>query len=190
MAKSGVAHVTIKLKKGLKSLRRKEELAVVMAAIARVNGGGRVRIVEFSIMSNHVHMLVEARNSADLSKGMASLNTGLGMRLNRLWDRVGEGSVFLERFHLEVIKSPTQMRRVLTYVLRNDVRHGLGLGRLDPCSSAMSFGGFVERQGGPKRACVSAEAQTWLLRMGWMEAGPKGLLSIHDFPKGGPVLEA
>ncbi|QDV07974.1 hypothetical protein Poly30_35100 [Planctomycetes bacterium Poly30] len=40
-------------------------------------------IVEFSVMSNDVHLVVEAENSADLSKGMASLNTGLG--LNRLW---------------------------------------------------------------------------------------------------------
>ena len=81
MAKSGVALVTIKLKKGLKSLRRTVELAVVMAAIARVNAGGDVRIVEFSIMSNHIHLIVEARDSAHLSKGMASFNTGLNTQL-------------------------------------------------------------------------------------------------------------
>ena len=190
MAKSGVALVTIKLKKGLKSLRRTVELAVVMAAIARVNAGGDVRIVEFSIMSNHIHLIAEAKDSARLSKGMASFNTGLGMRLNRLWDRVGQGSVFLERFHLEVIKSPTQMRNVLTYVLRNDVHHRMGLGGLDPCSSAVSFGGFVERQGGAKVPCVSVEAQTWLLRVGWMEAGRKGLLTIQDFSRISKVLRA
>ena len=89
-------------------------------------------------MSNHIHLIVEARDSAHLSKGMASFNTGLGMRLNRLWDRVGQGSVFLERFHLEVITSPTQMRNVLTYVLRNDVHHRMGLKGLDPCSRSLS----------------------------------------------------
>ncbi|WP_419191405.1 hypothetical protein [Saltatorellus ferox] len=70
-------------------------MAVVRAAIARVNQGKLIRIVEFSVMSNHVHLIAEAENSGDLSKGMASLNTGLGF--------------------------------------------------LDPCSSAMSFGGFAER---------------------------------------------
>ncbi|WP_419190715.1 transposase [Saltatorellus ferox] len=79
-----MAHVTIKLKRGFRSLRKKEEMAVLRAAIARVNQGELVRIVEFSVMSNHVHLIVEAENSGDLSKGMASLNTGLG--LNRLWD--------------------------------------------------------------------------------------------------------
>ena len=141
-------------------------------------------------MSNHIHLIAEARDSAHLSKGMASFNTGLGMRLNRLWDRVGQGSVFLERFHLEVITSPTQMRNVLTYVLRNDVHHRMGLKGLDPCSSAVSFGGFVERQGGPKVPCVSVEAQTWLLRVGWMEAGRKGLLTIQDSPRVAKVLRA
>jgi REP element-mobilizing transposase RayT len=89
MKKTGVAHVTVKLKKGFRSLRRKDELAIIKAAIGRVNGGEDVRIIEFSVMSNHIHLIVEASNSADLSKGMASLNTGLGMRLNRLWGRVG-----------------------------------------------------------------------------------------------------
>ncbi|QDV05413.1 Transposase IS200 like protein [Planctomycetes bacterium Poly30] len=188
--KGGVAHVTIKPKKGFRSLRMDEEMAVVKAAIARVNRGGLVRIVEFSVMSNHVHLIVEAENSGDLSKGMASLNTGLGMRLNRLWGRVRPGSVFAERFHLEVITSPTQMRNVLKYVLRNDVHHGLGLGVLDPCSSAMSFGGFAERRGASKVDCVSVEARSWLLRTGWMKGGGRGLLTIHDIPRVTGVLQA
>jgi len=151
--------------------------------MARVNAGEDVRVVEFSVMSNHIHLIVEAENSGRLSKGMASLNTGLGMRLNRLWGRVRQGSVFAERFHMEVIESPTQMRNVLAYVLRNDVHHGLGLGGLDPCSSAVSFGGFRERQDRSRPACVSVEAQTWLLRVGWKMGGSKGLLSIRDLPR-------
>lgn len=190
MRKSDIAHVTVKLKKGLPSLRGREERAIVEAAIARVNGGKDFRIVEYSIQSNHIHLVVEVSNSADLSRGMTSLNTGLGMRLNRLWCRVGAGSVFVDRFHLEVVNNPTQVRNLLVYVLRNDVHHGLGLVGLDPCSSAPSFGGFQERQGGPKSPCVSAKAQTWLLRVGWTGVGPKGLLSIHGSPRRQGVLLA
>ena len=84
--------MTVKLKAGLPSLRSTEALAVVLAAIGRVNKGGVIRIVEFSVQSNHVHLIVEAAKSADLSRGMASLNTGLGMRLNRIWRRTGQGS--------------------------------------------------------------------------------------------------
>ena len=175
MKKSDVAHVTIKLKKGLPSLRGGEALAVVLAAIRRVNQGERIQIVEFSVQSNHVHLIVEAANSADLSRGMASLNTGLGMRLHRLWNRTGEGSIFKERFHLVVIQNPTQMRHALNYVLRNDVHHGMDLRTLDPCSSAASFGGWQELQGAEAKArtaraareCVTTAPQTWLLRTGW-----------------------
>ncbi len=145
----------------------------IEAAIARVNEGADVRIVQYSIQSNHLHLIVEASNSADLSRGMTSLNTGLGMRLNRLWCRVGLGSIFVDRFHLEVVKTPTQARNLLVYVLRNDVHHGLGLHGLDPCSSAPSFGGFQERQSGRVSPCVSAEPQTWLLRTGWTMGGSK-----------------
>jgi REP element-mobilizing transposase RayT len=149
MPKGSVAHVTIKLKPGLPSLRKGAALDVVLSAIERVNDGELIRIVEYSVQSNHVHFLVEAANLADLSKGMASLNTGLGMRLNRIWNRTGEGSVFKERFHLVVVNTPTQMRRALNYVLRNDAHHGLNLGRLDPCSSAPAFGGWEQLQGEP-----------------------------------------
>ncbi|WP_419190272.1 transposase [Saltatorellus ferox] len=182
--------MTIKLKKGFRSLRGKEELAIIEAAIARVNKGGDVQIVEYSVMSNHIHLISEASNSADLSKGMASLNTGLGMRLNRLWRRVGQGSVFLDRFHLEIAKTPTQVRNLLVYVLRNDVHHGLGLSTLDPCSSAPSFEGLRDWQSGQEGSSVSAKPQTWLLREGWKRGGGKGLLSIQDLPSVSMVLEA
>ena len=172
--KGEVVHVTVKLKRGLPSLRRGEALNVVRAAIGRVNQGAAIRIVEYSIQSNHVHMLIEASNSADLSRGMASLNTGLGMRLNRIWNRTGQGSVFKERFHMVVISTPRQMRNALNYVLRNDVHHGLNLRTLDPCSSAPSFTGWHQLQGSKKQkaaaaSCVSAGPQTWLLRVGWQK---------------------
>ena len=160
--------------------------------------GGLVRIVEFSIQSNHVHLVVEAANSADLSRGMQSLNTGLGMRLNRIWHRTGLGSVFKERFHLVVIDNPTQMRRVLNYVLRNDVHHGLELRTLDPCSSAPSFGGWKELQGPEARAktakaaraCVSLEPETWLLKTGWQVMGEEmEQLSTGQWPRAAKTVK-
>ena len=174
---------------------------MVLAAIERVNQGEWIRIVHFSVQSNHVHLIVEAKNSVELSRGMASLNTGLGMRLNRLWNRTGEGSVFKERFHLTLVTSPPQMRNVLNYVLRNDVHHGLNLRTLDPCSSALSFTGWKQLQNSKEQRdaaarCVGAQPQAWLLRVGWSEVkGQRELLSTAKGPrvekrKPGPVLEA
>ena len=188
LKKGNVAHVTIKLRADLPSLRKGEAFTVVRAAIGRVNGGDLIRIVEYSIQSNHVHMLIEAANSADLSRGMASLNTGLGMRLNRIWNRIGQGSVFEERFHLVVISSPNQMRKALNYVLQNSAHHGIRLRHLDPCSSAQSFGGWQQYQGSiivarAATICVSAQPQTWLLRVGWQKVnGQRHLLSTTQPP--------
>ena len=70
LKKGQVAHVTIKLISGLPSLRKGEALEVVLAAIKRVNQGGLIRIVEFSIQSNHVHLIVEAPPS--LALGLSS----------------------------------------------------------------------------------------------------------------------
>ena len=98
--------------------------------------------------------------------------------------KLKKGFCSLRRWReVEIVKTPTQARSVLLYVLRNDVHHGLGLGRLDPCSSAPSFRGFLERQSGPEVRCVSVQAQTWILRVGWKEGGRKGGLSIHDSPR-------
>ena len=190
-----VAHVTVKLKAGLPSLRRGKPLSVVLAAIGRVNEGEWIRIVHYSIQSNHLHLIVEASKSAHLSRGMTSLNTGLGMRLNRLWSRTGEGSVFKERFHMVVIDSPRQMRYALKYVLRNDVHHGLNLGPLDPCSSAPAFPGWQQRQNQKARAqtaqaaavCPSTLPRTWLLRIGWQKTkSGKELLSTGSSPSLAP----
>ena len=80
------------------------------------------------------------------------------------------------------------MRNVLIYVLRNDVRHGLNLRTLDPCSSALSFTGWKQLQNSKKQQqeaaarCVSAQPQTWLLSTA---KGPK----VQKRPPG-PVLEA
>ena len=91
-----------------------------------------------------------------------------------------------------VVGTPTQMRNTLNYVLRNDVHHGLGLGTLDPCSSAPSFGGWCELQGADSKAriaeaakeCVSVEARVWLLKKGWWKvSGGEQRLSLERLPR-------
>ena len=188
MKGTDVAHVTIKLIKGLPSLRSTEASEVILEGIRRVNEKGVVRIVHYSIQSNHVHMLVEAENSADLSKGMASLNTGLGMRLNRLFDRVGEGSVFQQRFHMVVISTPAQMKNALLYVLKNHEHH-VGKRRpgsklFDPYSSASTFPFWRGYTASESSEGPTVEPRTWLLTRGWSKAkGVRGgRLSLHSLP--------
>lgn len=55
--------------------------------------------------------------------------------MGRLW-RGGKGTIFADRFHLEILDNPTRARNLLNYVLRNDVHHGLKLRGLAPHKGA------------------------------------------------------
>ncbi|MBL8900671.1 MAG: hypothetical protein JNM84_23770 [Planctomycetes bacterium] len=100
-----------------------------------------------------------------------------------LWSR--RGKVFPERYHDEVITTPTQARNALRYVLQNGKNHGVvAQSSIDPCSSAPTFDGWMERpsiQSIPSAPVVAsvAPASTWLLTTGWRRLG---LLGIHELP--------
>ena len=70
----------------------------------------------YSIQSNHIHLIAEARNTDALISGMRSIT-------NTLVKRIGKGSIQMERYHLHVLKNPTETKNAIQYVLDNDVRH-------------------------------------------------------------------
>ena len=107
--------------------------------------------------------------------------------LNKLWGR--RGKVFPDRYHDEVITTPTQARNALRYVLQNGKKHGVvPSSSIDLCSSAPVFDGWKEQPSivsivsipaTPVMASV-APASTWLLTTGWRR---HGLLDIHELPQ-------
>lgn len=130
------------------------------------------RIVHFSVMTNHLHMLVEAEDKRALSRGVQGLKVRLARRLNRLFGR--KGTFFSDRYHARAVKTPREARNALSYVLANARRHAAASGHgfpmrwIDPFSSAHDFDGWI----GPTRgrrlgAAVTMQARTWLLRVGW-----------------------
>ena len=137
-------------------------------------------ITQFSVQSNHLHLIIEAHDRVALSKGVQGLKIRLAKRLNQLFGR-RRGTVFPERYHAQPLRSPRQVRSALLYVLNNRRRHlaqsGRGLQRdyVDPYSSAPHFEGWQTR---PWTSAVlvgdsvTARARTWLLRVGWARHGP------------------
>lgn len=177
-------HVTVRLLAGLASLRTKGAFRAVRSAIQDSHKDG-FSIVEFSVMRNHVHLIVEARDREALARGMQGLKNRITRRLNRIWDR--KGTVFSERYHFTAMTGPRQVRSGLAYVLGNARRHAWQHGRhvlarnwIDPYSSADSFPGWKERftRAGPPDDVVR-EASTWLLRVGWRRCG---LLRVAEIP--------
>jgi putative transposase len=56
---------------------------------AQACGRHGLRIIEFSIQGNHIHLIVEADDSDALSRGMQGLCIRMAKALNRLMDRSG-----------------------------------------------------------------------------------------------------
>src|SRR5258706_15856783 len=119
-----------------------------------------MRIIQFSVMGNHIHLIVEADSNESLSRGMQGLCIRVAKALNRLMDR--SGSVFSDHFHSRVLKSPTELVNAIGYVLGNHAHHFGGSTDVDRFSSAALSA--------ESRDQILARPRTWLLRTGWRRA--------------------
>lgn len=70
----------------------------------------------YTIQSNHIHLIAEAKDTDSLIKGMRSIT-------NTLVKRIGKGSIQIERYHLHVLKKPTETKNALDYVINNNLKH-------------------------------------------------------------------
>jgi REP element-mobilizing transposase RayT len=174
-------HVTLKLKAGLPSLRRGSAHSTVIAAVAAMRERANFRLVHYSVQSNHVHLICEARDRRELSRGIQSLAIRIAKRLNRLWKRAGK--LFADRYHDHILRTPREVRNALNYVLNNAAHHGIALAgdRPDPCSSGRWFDGWLgwSHQREPPLSPVAC-ARTWLLSRGWLRYGRLELAVERD----------
>ena len=96
--------------------------------------------------------------------------------------------MFADRYHDRALTSPREVRNALVYVLGNAKKHAAA-GRMllvrqaiDTFTSAPWFDGYRERfvvRGLEAVPRPTADARTWLLRVGWRR---HGLLSVHELP--------
>jgi REP element-mobilizing transposase RayT len=184
-------HVTLRVKPGVSSLRRGHIARTVRRAIRA--GGHRpdFRVVEFNILSNHVHLIVEARAALSLARGMQGLAVRFARRINRAVGR--KGKLFGDRYHARALRTPREVRNAIRYVLNNLRHHAAQQGQrlapswIDPFSSAPWFAGWSRpiRVYDPRLAALrrqsrpSAEAGVWLLAIGWRR---HGLLDFEEIP--------
>jgi REP element-mobilizing transposase RayT len=190
LSKHHPVHVVLRTRKDVPRLRRGQVLRAIDRALRHVLGEHAFRVVHMSIQHNHLHFLVEADDAAALSHGMRSLTITAARAINRVLGR--KGSVFAYRYNAKQITNPRQMRNALSYVLNNWRRHHEDMrspaarhARIDPYSTAIHFAGWKEtsRFAIPEgyEPLPSAEAQTWLLRIGWQR---HGLISMYEEPGG------
>ncbi len=164
-------HVTTRLRSGLPSLRRVRERRVLERAFGAGSDRFGFRLTEYSIQSNHLHLLVEAKDRNALTRGMQGLSIRVAKSLNKLWRR--QGKVFADRYHDRILRTPREVRNALVYVLKNHARHGIRLLGVDAWSSGRWFEGWKESRGVPLTLAPRAIARTrtWLLNVGWRRRG-------------------
>ena len=170
--------VTTKLVEGLPNLRRERTLALLRDTLAAGADRFGFRLVEYSIQSNHLHLVVEAQDTRALGRGMKGLLVRLARALNRAWER--SGRVMRDRYQSRVLKSPREVRQVLVYALHNAKKHGARILGIDAFSSGPWFGGWADRA--PRSDRRLPRAISWLLSSGWTQSG---LISTRESPRGG-----
>lgn len=105
-------HINFKVKT---SIRNKECLKTLRHSIQNARKKG-LKILHFSLESNHVHLILEAQNNALLTQGMRSLTITFAKGVNK-------GRIQLERYHLHVLKTLRETRNAVHYVLFNHQKH-------------------------------------------------------------------
>ncbi len=158
LASCNPVHVTLKVRREVWSLRRGRSVRALKGAFtaAKASNEPALRVVHFAILSNHLHLIVEARGRVALSRGMQGLQIRMARALNASMER--QGRVFADRFHAHILKTPTEVGRARRYVLQNAAIHAsrAGLAVTEPdglTSISMS-------------ECTSPPT-TWLLSTGW-----------------------
>jgi len=156
------------------------------------------RIVHLSIQRTHLHLIVEADNKSALALGMQGFQISAAKHLNAAISRDKpdrrRGAVFPDRYHAEVITSPTQARHTLSYVMNNWRKHEedraepMRTWKIDWFSTAVMFPGWAEygdqhflwRGPATYDPLIVYQPRTWMLREGWRRGGPP--ISCREVP--------
>jgi REP element-mobilizing transposase RayT len=191
-------HVVLRVVREVGSLRRRRVYQAVREATLTTARREDFRIVHLSLQRTHVHLIVEADDKAALSAGMQGFQISAAKHLNAAisQDRPGprrRGPVFPDRYHAEIITSPTQARHALSYVMNNWRKHEedrkapMSAWTIDWFSTAAMFPGWAEYGDEPffwrspptYDPMIVYQPRTWLLREGWKKAGP---ISCREVP--------
>ena len=130
-------HLTVKLIRA--DIQNKVILKSLRYAILRARTQG-LRVIHYSLEKDHVHLYVESSDNIVLAKGMKSFGVTLVKRINLFFKR--KGTCYKSRYHLRTLKSATEVKNVLNYILKNGIKHKRTKFVVDPYNSALAFHDF------------------------------------------------
>jgi REP element-mobilizing transposase RayT len=171
-------HVTLRCRSGVPSLRSRAIFPRLRNAIAAAN---RIafRVVHFSAQTDHLHLLIEAELQDAFVSGVSGLAIRCALAINRATGR--RGSVWSDRYHAHALRTPSEVRSALAYVLLSFCKHLRAAPRIDPCSSGSWFDGWAHPREPTAEPRPVASPRTWLLATGWRRAG--GPIDWREAPR-------
>jgi putative transposase len=171
-------HLTLRAATDVPSLRSVPIFGVVERAIGTSNGAA-FRTIHFSVQLDHVHLIVEADSPRAFRRGVRSLVIRCALAVNRAAKR--RGPVWRHRYHARSLRTPSEMRRAIAYVLLNFRKHLRAAPGVDPRSSSVWFEEWnlpFPRSVMPR---LVATPRTWLASTGWRRAA--GALDVRETPR-------
>jgi putative transposase len=172
-------HVTLRARDALPSLRSARVFPVLQRSLAAAHKAA-FRVVHFSVQSDHIHLLVEGDHPLALVRGLQGLAARCAKAVNRAARR--RGRVWSSRYHGHHLRTPTEARRGLVYILLNFRKHLRAAPGVDPRSSGAWFGRWRDTSPTPREASPVAPPRTWLAAVGWRRAGSS--ISVAERPTG------
>jgi REP-associated tyrosine transposase len=154
------AHVTLRVRADVPNLRSSRRFAAIRRCFAKAKERRAFRLVQLSVLGNHLHLIVEADDTVALSRGMQGLNIRLAKALNKVLER--KGRLFDDHYHSHLLVTPAEVANALEYVRTNALKH-FGVVAADYFSS-----------GNDEWRDLVAAPGTWLLSVGWRPARRRG----------------
>lgn len=159
-------HVTMRVRREVWSLRTRRCYRIIEAALRASADRHGMRITHYTVQGNHLHLVVEAADRVALSRGMQGLSVRVAKGLNRLVGRCG--AVLEDRYHAHVLRTLSEVRNAVAYVLSNTRIHAARNGRpLQARSHDPYTAGPPTSDGSDESPPLTQPPRTWLLRVGW-----------------------
>src|SRR5712692_9350656 len=128
-------HVTLRVRETVWNLRSSRSFRRIRRAFEKARGRFGMRLIHFSVLGNHLHLIVEADDNPALSRAQQGLCIRIAKALNAMMER--SGKVFDDHYFARLLRTPTELVNAIAYVLHNHLHHyGEAQAQLDPYSSA------------------------------------------------------
>ncbi|MBC7427185.1 MAG: transposase [Bacteriovorax sp.] len=130
-------HLTIKLIRA--DIQNKIFLKALRHAIVRARLQG-LKIIHYSLEHDHIHLYAESSDNKTLGSGMKALGVSLVKKINIYFKR--KGTCYKTRYHLRILRSASEVKNVINYILKNGIKHKRTNSVIDPYNSALVLHDF------------------------------------------------